>query len=51
MQPAVVAIVGVGVITDIIQFLISHQAPLAPSYEQLLTFWVERSQKQDRFFR
>ncbi len=28
---------------DIIQFLIIHQAPLAPSYEQLLTFWVEHS--------
>ena len=29
---------------DIIQFLISHQAPIAPSYEQLLAFWVERTQ-------
>jgi hypothetical protein len=29
---------------DIIQFLISHQAPLAPSYEQLLAFWVEHTQ-------
>lgn len=28
---------------DIIQFLISHQAPLAPTYEQLFAFWVERA--------
>lgn len=26
---------------DIIKFLCSHSAPLAPSYEQLLNFWVE----------
>ncbi len=26
---------------DIIDFLFRNQAPLAPSYEQLLTFWVE----------
>ena len=29
---------------DIIQFLISHHAPLTPSYEQLLAFWVEHEQ-------
>ncbi len=27
--------------TDIVKFLCSHNAPLAPSYEQLLNFWVE----------
>ena len=27
----------------IIQFLIENKAPLAPSYEQLLAFWVEHS--------
>ena len=26
---------------DIINFLVLHQAPMAPSYEQLLAFWVE----------
>lgn len=26
---------------DLIAFLIQHQAPLAPSYEQLLAFWVQ----------
>ena len=26
---------------DIINFLVAHQAPMAPSYEQLLAFWVE----------
>jgi hypothetical protein len=26
---------------EIIQFLIANRAPLAPSYEQLLAFWVE----------
>jgi hypothetical protein len=26
---------------EIIQFLIDNRAPLAPSYEQLLAFWVE----------
>ena len=29
---------------DIIQFLISHHAPLTPSYEQPLAFWVEHEQ-------
>ena len=29
---------------DIIQFLISHHATLAPSYEQLLAFWFEHEQ-------
>ena len=27
----------------IIQFLIENRAPLAPSYEQLLAFWVEQT--------
>jgi len=27
----------------IIQFLIENKAPLAPSYEQLLAFWVEQT--------
>jgi len=27
---------------EIIQFLIDHNAPLAPSYEQLLAFWVDQ---------
>tara|TARA_Y100001968_G_scaffold332011_1_gene388668 strand:+ start:685 stop:1044 length:360 start_codon:yes stop_codon:yes gene_type:complete len=26
---------------DLIEFLSSHNAPLAPSYEQLLSFWVD----------
>lgn len=26
---------------DLITFLIQHQAPLAPSYEQLLAFWTQ----------
>ena len=26
---------------DIVAFLVAHQAPMAPSYEQLLAFWVE----------
>ena len=26
---------------DLIEFLFRNQAPLAPSYEQLLSFWVE----------
>ena len=26
---------------DLIDFLVVHQAPMAPSYEQLLAFWVE----------
>ncbi len=26
---------------DVIKFLCEHKAPLAPSYEQLLNFWVE----------
>lgn len=25
---------------DLVAFLMQHQAPLAPSYEQLLAFWV-----------
>ena len=30
---------------EIIQFLIDNRAPLAPSYEQLLAFWVEHQIK------
>jgi hypothetical protein len=30
---------------EIIQFLIDNHAPLAPSYEQLLAFWVEHQIK------
>ena len=26
---------------DIVAFLVEHKAPMAPSYEQLLAFWVE----------
>ena len=26
---------------DIIKFLVANQAPMAPSYEQLLAYWVE----------
>ena len=26
---------------DIVAFLVDHKAPMAPSYEQLLAFWVE----------
>ena len=26
---------------DLIEFLFTNQAPLAPSYEQLLSFWIE----------
>ena len=26
---------------DIVAFLVDHRAPMAPSYEQLLAFWVE----------
>ena len=26
---------------DVVAFLVAHQAPMAPSYEQLLAFWVE----------
>ena len=27
--------------SDLIAFLMQHRAPLAPSYEQLLAFWVQ----------
>ena len=27
--------------TDVISFLVTNKAPMAPSYEQLLAFWVE----------
>ena len=27
---------------DLIDFLVVHQAPMAPSYEQLLALWVEQ---------
>nr|WP_115009077.1 Rho termination factor N-terminal domain-containing protein [Synechococcus sp. N5] len=29
---------------DIVAFLVEHKAPMAPSYEQLLAFWVEHRQ-------
>ena len=31
---------------EIISFLMEHKAPLAPSYEQLLAFWVEHQPDQ-----
>lgn len=29
---------------DLIRFLVENKAPMAPSYEQLLAFWVEHRQ-------